>query len=152
VGKIRLAATVMLVLALSGAVFGFDTLVQDLAFTRARTELGFWGQDKYQPDEYAVALTGKTLKILLNESPRHPDYLALQASYAVWQAYWSKDMQLRDALGQQALTAQDLALLSRPAHRHSWLKMVEYASRTSSGETRLRTARLRLESLQLDER
>jgi uncharacterized iron-regulated membrane protein len=144
---VRPIAVLLLLLALTGSYLGFDTLVQDLAYTRADTEIGYWGRGNYQPTPQAILETGQTLQALLERAPHHPEYLELQARYAAWQAYWSRDMRTRDALILDAVTSQHRALLSRPAHRHGWSKMVEYAS-SSSDEAVLLLAQKRLESLQ----
>jgi hypothetical protein len=144
----RPVAALVLLLALTGAYLGFELLVQDLAYTRAETELSFWGRDNYQPTPSAILDTGQTLRSLLERAPRHPDYLELQGRYAAWQAYWAEDVPASDALRREALASQHRSLLSRPAYRLGWSIMVEYASNANSGEAVLGLAQKRLESLQ----
>jgi len=136
---------------LAGIYFGFATLAQDLAYTRAETELSFWGRDNYQPTPPAILATGQTLRALVQRAPRHPDYLALQARYIAWQAYWSADVPASDALRRAAVTSQHRSLLSRPAYRLGWSIMVEYASNANSGEEVLSLAQQRLEALRSPE-
>ncbi len=144
----RPVAALVLLLALMGAYLGFDLLVQDLAYTRAETELSFWGRDNYQPTPTAILDTGQTLQTLLERAPRHPDYLELQGRYTAWQAYWAEDVPASDALRREAVTSQHHSLLSRPAYRPGWSIMVEYATNANSGEAVLQLAQKRLESLQ----
>jgi hypothetical protein len=144
-------AAPILALALVGAHRGFTTFAQDLAFTNAQTELSFWGSDSYQPEPETIKYTGQTIDALLQNAPGHPEYLGLQANYAAWQAYWSKNRNNRASFNSQAVQSQHKALQSRPAHRHSWSKMVEYAARASTGEAILQQARARLQALQPNE-
>jgi hypothetical protein len=144
-------AAPILALALVAAYTGFTTFAQDLAFTNAQTELSFWGSDSYQPEPKTIELTGRTIDALLQNAPGHPEYLGLQANYAAWQAYWATDTIERVSFSQQAVQSQHAALQSRPAHRHSWSKMVEYASRASDGEVMLQQAQARLRALQPNE-
>ena len=144
----RPVAALVLLLALTGVYSGFDMLVQDLAYTRADTELSFWGRDDYQPKASAILDTGQTLQALVQSAPRHPDYLELQGRYSAWQAYWSEDVPASDALRREAVTSQHRSLLSRPAYRLGWSIMVEYAANANSSEALLRLAQQRLESLQ----
>jgi hypothetical protein len=143
----RLIAALLLIVALIGVYRGFATCLQNLAYTRAQTELSFWGRDTYQPTRQAIQTTAGTLQALLHAAPGHPEYLELQAHYLRWQAYWSDDLQSRDALGREAVEVQHQALLYRPAHRQGWSKMVEYASTASSGKVMLELAQTRLDSL-----
>ena len=147
----RLIAAPILVLALVAAYTGFTTFAQDLAFTNAQTELGFWGRDSYQAEPKTIKLTGQTIDALLQSAPGHPEYLGLQANYAAWRAYWATDTMERASYNRQAVQSQHKALQSRPAHRHSWSKMVEYAARANSGEAMLQQAQARLQALQPNE-
>ena len=144
----KLMAVPILALALVGAHRGLVTFRQDLAFTNAQTELSFWGRDTYQPESKTIRHTGHTIGTLLQDAPGHPEYLGLQANFAVWQAYRAKDPIERASFSRQAVQSQGAALQSRPAHRHSWSKMVEYASRATAGEAMLQQARARLQALQ----
>ena len=130
----------MLLAALIGIYLGYVLLVQDIAYTRAQTELSFWGRDNYQPSEQVIAETGDRLEGLLDSAPHHPEYQKLQALYNSWQAYWSSGMPERDSLNSETMSNQYGALLSRPAHRQDWSKMIEYASRARNGETMLQLA------------
>lgn len=144
----RFVAILALLLALTAGYVGFTTLVQDLAYTRAQTELSFWGRGDYHPSPEVVVDTEETLRGLLEKSPRHPDFLILQARYAVWRAYWSDNLHTREDFSRAAIDNQFLALESRPAHRHSWATMVEYASRARDGESMRQRAQTGLELLQ----
>jgi len=134
-------------LALMGAYTGFITFTQDLAFTGAQTELSFWGRDGYQPEAGTIARTGQSIDALLQGAPGNPEYLGLQASYATWQAYWAENTDERASFNAQAVQSQYKGLQSRPAHRHGWTKMVEYASRTTTGEPMLIAAQAHLRAL-----
>ena len=147
----RLMAAPVLALALVAAYTGFTLVAQDLAFTNAQTELSFWGRDKYQPEPKTIKYTGQRIDALLRNTRWHPEYLSLQANYAAWQAYWATDAMERASFNRQAMQSQHKALQSRPAHRHSWSKMVEYAARASSGEAMLQQAQARLQALQPNE-
>ena len=138
---------VVLAMALMGVYTGFTTFAQDLAFSSARTELSFWGSDRYQPEPNTIERTGQSIDALLQGAPGNPEYLGLQANYAAWQAYWSENRDERAGFNGQAVQSQYKALQSRPAHRHSWSKMVEYASRTATGEAMLIDARDHLQAL-----
>ena len=147
----RLIAAPILVLALVAAYTGLTTFAQDLAFTNTQTELTFWGRDSYQPEPETIKYTGQAIDALLQNAPGHPEYLGLQANYAAWRAYWATDTIERVSFSQQAVQSQHAALQSRPAHRHGWSKMVEYASRASDGEVMLQQAQARLRALQPNE-
>jgi hypothetical protein len=144
----RSVAILALVLAVAGGYFGFATLVQDLAYTRVQTELSFWGREDYEPSQQAIDDTANTLQFLLAKSPSHPDFLILQARYSAWRAYWSEDLYAQEVFSREAMAAQYRALESRPAHRHSWSTMVEYASRARDGEATRQFAQERLALLQ----
>jgi len=144
-------AAPILVLALVAAYTGFTTFAQDLAFTNAQTELSFWGRDNYQPEPKTIKHTGQAIQALLQSAPRHPEYRGLQASYAAWLSYWSENMDERAGFNSQAVQSQYIALQSRPAHRHSWTKMVEYADHASTGEAIRQQAQARLAALQPNE-
>jgi hypothetical protein len=144
----RLVVAMMLLLVLTFVYCGNSLFVQDLAYTRAQTELSFWGRGNYQPTPQVVRDTSQTLDALLESAPRHPEYLELHALYSAWQAYWTQDLLARDTLNGQAAARQYRALMSRPAHRQGWSKMVEYASRVSTGESMFQLAQDRLVSLQ----
>jgi hypothetical protein len=144
-------AALVLLLALVGAYVGFDTLMQDLAYTRADTELSFWGRDGYQPTPAAILDTSQILKDLLQSAPHHPDYLELQGRYAAWQAYWTADVPASDVLRREAVASQRGSLLSRPSYRLGWSIMVEYASNASGSEALLQLAQRRLELLESPE-
>ena len=148
---VRLTSILALLLAMVGAYTGFATFQQDLAFTTLQTELSFWGRDNYQPEPRTIKRTGQRIDVLLQKAPGHPDYRGLQATCGAWQAYWASDRDGRASLSQRAVQSQYAALESRPAHRHSWLKMVEYASRTRNGEALRLEAQARLKALQSNE-
>lgn len=143
----RLLALSALLLAITGACAGLFTVRQDLAFTRAQTEISFWGRGSYVPEAATIARTGHSVDALLAQSHGHPQYLALAAEYAIWRSHWAQDMAHKSSFAGQALSRQAAALQSRPAHRQSWLKMVEYASRTRDGEAVLKRAQTRLQAL-----
>jgi hypothetical protein len=144
----RLPAVFALVLAVVVAYAGFTTAREDLANARAQAEISFWGRGEYQPEPHTIERTGRTIEALLRQAPAHPEYLALQASYSGWRAYWEHDPERQADFAQQAVSSQYAALESRPAHRHSWSKMVEYASRTTTGEAMRVAAQARQQALQ----
>ena len=127
---------------------GIGLLRQDLAYTRAETELSFWGRGDYQPREHTIERTGLDLAALLAAQPAHPDYLSLDAYYQSWRGHWSTGVTERLDFNQQAVDSQYAALQARPAHRQGWTKMLEYAARTTGGEAVIDTARARLQLLQ----
>lgn len=137
----------LLLLVLTSVYCGYSLLVQDLAYTRAQTELSFWGRGNYKPTPQAILGVDQALQTLLEGAPGHPEYLELHAHYSAWQAYWTLDLLARDTLNGEAVTRQYRALVSRPAHRQGWSKMVKYASRASSGEVMRQLAQKRLQSL-----
>jgi hypothetical protein len=125
VAMLTLAVTVVCV------VHAASAFKQNLIFTRAQTEISFWGRGDYRPTPATITTTRQQLQTLVAHSPDHPDYLALQANAAVWLAYWS---QQESTIGQSdnaqhAISSQQASLLSRPAHRFSWNKLAEYLGR-----------------------
>ena len=147
----RTLTFLVLLLALSGTIQAAKLFNRDLLFTGVETELGFWGRGDYHPTEATIERTGRTLGELLSLSPADPQTLILRANYAAWRGYWAQDIQQGQHFNQQAVQAQYAALESRPAHRHSWSKMVEYAARASDGEVMLQQAQARLRALQPNE-
>lgn len=148
IGKWRGAAALLaLALCLASAVGGWRVFTQDLQYRRLVTEVGFWGRDGYTPSAEVLASTAHDLDALLVQAPRQPDYLSLRATVFAWQAHASADVDERIALGNKAMRAQYASLPSRPAHRHAWLKMVQYASRATTGATMLEQAQERLRLL-----
>lgn len=123
-------------------------LQQSLSFTGAQTEISFWGRGDYQPGQETVERIGRSIATQLQSAPEHPEYLALQANYAQWRAYWARGMEDQSRFAGLAVNSQYAALESRPAHRHSWSKMVEYASGSTTGEAMLHKAEARLRELQ----
>jgi hypothetical protein len=125
VALLTLAVTVVCV------AHAFSAFQQNLLFTRAQTEVSFWGRGDYHPTPASITVTRQQLQTLVTQSPGHPDYLALQANAAVWLAYWSQQEstvgQPDDA--QYAIDSQQASILSRPAHRFSWKKLAEYVGR-----------------------
>jgi hypothetical protein len=107
----------------------------DLLFTQAETEVSFWGRDSYHPTPGTIEATGTVITKLVTLSPQHPDYLALQAAFHDWQAYWSKDFAATREFSARAVTEQYAALEERPAHRRSWLTLSRYASRVPETKT-----------------
>ena len=140
----RLLALLALPLALLSLVHGVQVVERDLAHTRARTEVGFWGRGEYRPVAGRVEATGRAIDALLGAEPAQPDYLALRARYSAWRAYWSTDLGRRQAFNDEAMGYQLRSLRARPAHRHGWAKMVEYASGATAGEPVLSLARERM--------
>jgi hypothetical protein len=137
----------VLFVALAATWQAASLLQQNLAFTKAQTEVGFWGRGEYQPESSTIENTGRRINTLVQRSPGHPEYLGLQANYATWRGYWAQDMEERMAFSLQAMASQKSALQTRPAHRHSWSKMVEYAARTSTGEAAQIAAQAHLQAL-----
>jgi hypothetical protein len=140
---------VILAIALAGAYAGFTRFTQNLAFTAAETEVSFWGRERYQPQATTIKRTGHGIESLLQNAPNHPQYLGLQATYLAWRGYWEDNMDNRASFNTQAVQSQYQGLQARPAHRHSWLKLLEYASRSSSGEAMAIEAQARLQALSL---
>ena len=122
-------------------------LRQDLAFTRVKTEVGFWGRGTYQPDVATVKRTGEGIDALLRARPAHPAYLGLHANYAAWRAYWAGEGEARETFRQMAMDSQHAALQSRPAHRQGWQKLLEYTARSSNGDGLREQSISRLEAL-----
>ena len=137
----------VLFVALAATWQAASLMQQNLAFTKAQTEVGFWGRGQYQPESGTIKHTGQSINAIVQRSPGHPDYLGLQANYATWRAYWAQAMEERMAFSLQAMASQKNALETRPAHRHSWSKMVEYAARTSTGEAAQIAAQAHLQAL-----
>lgn len=144
----RLFALVALLLALALCFQAARVFRQDLLFTRVETELGFWGREAYHPTPFTIESTGQQLSHLLARAPADPQYLALLANYAAWRGYWEQDPERGQQFNAQAVQAQFAALESRPAHRHGWGKMLQYASRVQDGEEMRATAQTRLRALQ----
>ncbi len=138
----RTVAFITLGLAVAVVVQAAGLFRQNLLFTRAQTEVSFWGRGDYRPDEVTILDTSKLLNGLLESKPHHPDYLGLQANKAVWLAYWSGPGAAGEHSSRQAIGSQYAALVSRPAHRHSWVKMVEYLSRGEVSEQNVALADL----------
>lgn len=143
---IGLGSVVLVVLLIKEAASLF---VGNLQFTNAETEVSFWGRENYQPTANAIKRTTRTIDALLSDSSRHPSYLSLQSNILVWLAYWEADQSAQDLLMKQTIAVQIRAIKSRPAHRQSWIKLLEYLSNSNnSGETE-RWARGQLTDLQL---
>jgi hypothetical protein len=125
VALLTLAVTVVCI------VHAANAFKQSLLFTRAQTEVSFWGRGDYRPTPATITATRQQLQTLVTHSPGHPDYLALQANAAVWLAYWSQQESTAGQPGntQHAIASQQVSLLSRPAHRFSWNKLAEYLGR-----------------------
>jgi hypothetical protein len=144
VAPARLLALLVLPLAALSLGHGLQTVERDLAHTLARNEVGFWGRGDYRPAAGRIDSTGQAIDALLRNEPAQPDYLALRARYSTWRAYWSTDLRRRQAFNDEAMAYQLRSLRARPAHRHGWAKMVEYASGATAGEPVLRLARERM--------
>jgi hypothetical protein len=138
---------VILAIALAGAYAGFTRFTQNLAFTAAETEVSFWGRERYQPQATTIKRTGHGIESLLQSAPNDPQYLGLQATYFAWRGYWTDNMDMRTSFNTRALQSQYQGLQARPAHRHSWLKLIEYASRSTSAEAMVIEAQARLQAL-----
>lgn len=122
----------------------------NLIFTAAETEVSFWGRGSYQPDQKIVEQTSRSVESLIEDSEQHPSYHSLNASVLAWIAYWEADNIARERFVQQTIATQARAIESRPAHRQSWLKLIEYLANTNnSGETEV-WARGRLADLQIN--
>jgi hypothetical protein len=143
----RSVALLSLGIALGGVVQAINLFNQDLLFTRAQTELSFWGRGSYRPEPASILGTEQALHKLLSGAAANPEYLALQANYAAWQGYWAEDFQVAQQFGREAVDTQFAALQSRPAHRHGWAKMVEYASRLQNGKPMRTLAQARVKAL-----
>jgi len=126
--KVIMAALILL-LVLMAIAHAASLLINDLRFTRAQTEVSFWGRGDYNPSQASVRRAGQALDDLLYASPNHPAYLSVRANSYVWQAYWVSDIALERQYTRQAVRLQIAALKSRPAHPHSRAKMIEYKER-----------------------
>ena len=147
VSRLLMALPVLVLTAF--AILQAATLFQQsLSFTRAQTEISFWGRSDYQPGQATIERTGQSIAAQLQIAPENPEYLALQANYAQWRAYWARGMVDQPRFAGLAVDSQYAALQSRPAHRHSWSKMVEYAAGSTTGEAMLHKAEARLRELQ----
>jgi hypothetical protein len=136
-----------LAITLLATYTAYTTLRLDLTFTNAKTEVSFWGRGNYQPTDKTRAKTGAQVDTLLAKAPTNPEYLRLAANRAAWEAFWVEEPDRRQALRELAMWQQHWALQARPAHRQSWQKLVEYASRAPGGEPLLAEARHRLQGL-----
>jgi hypothetical protein len=145
---VKFFATCCLALALAGVVQGVNLFRQNLLFIQAETEVSFWGRGSYRPTEKTIRNTSQSIDTLLGHQPANPGYLALQASALVWQAYWAEESDQQQRLGKRAISVQQTALISRPAHRHSWTKLIEYAERAQGSEALIVQARAGLKGLQ----
>ena len=143
----RLVALLALLLALALCFQAARLFRQDLLFTRVETELGFWGREAYHPRPATIERTGQQLHRLLARAPADPQYLVLLANYAAWRGYWAQDPEQGQQFERQAVQAQYAALESRPAHRQSWAKMLQYASRVQDGKAMRAAAQARLQAL-----
>ena len=137
----------LLVLALAGVIYAANLFRQDLIFTRAQTEVSFWGRCSYRPEPETIILTQQTLDELLSGAPANPEYLAMQANYAAWQGYWTEDFREAQAFALEEVEAQHAAVESRAGHRQGWAKMVEYASRLHDGKPMRQEAKARVNAL-----
>jgi hypothetical protein len=143
----RVVTLLLLAVALTGVIQATKLFSQELLFTRAQTELSFWGRGSYRPEPASILGTEQALHKLLSGAAANPEYLALQANYAAWQGYWAEDFQVAQQFGREAVDTQFAALQSRPAHRHGWAKMVEYASRIQNGKPMRTLAQARVKAL-----
>ena len=146
--SLRVLALPLLLLTLAGISLALSVINQDLRYSQLETELGFWGRDRYHPTAATIELTEQGIVQLLGERPAHPGYLGLQANYFAWQSFWADDPAGRATFGRRAVASQYLAAQSRPAHRQSWSKMLEYAARSSCTETLRENAQSRLQVLE----
>lgn len=131
---LRFYAAAAIVVCLFTAGYSLQLIIQNLGFTEAETEVGFWGRGSYHPEDNTVEQTVALIDGLLKSQPNHPDYLALRANVAVWQAYWSSPQDLKSQYAQLSLTTQFHAVQSRPGHRQSWEQLTIYAARAGSSE------------------
>ena len=145
----RLLVLLALLLALGASGQAARLFYQDLLFTDVETELGFWGREAYHPTHATIEYTGQQLDRLLERAPADPRYLALLANYAAWRGYWAEDLAQGEQFNRRAVQAQYAGLESRPAHRHSWSKMLQYTSQIQDGKAMRATAQARLQVLQL---
>lgn len=123
----RLAAVLVLAGSLGVIVECAARALQDLRYTRAATEVSFWGRDDYRPARAVVLRTVAEIDNLREARPAHPDFLALAASAAAWRAYFSLDRRAAHHYFGAALAHQRSALASRPAWRHGWAQLDRYA-------------------------
>lgn len=130
----RLWAVPALLLVFVAAVQSAALFKQNLLFTRAETELSFWGRTNYQPTQSTINHTVQTINTLLQHAPQHPNYLSQKAYAHAWQAYWAQTPQQAAQHATQALSSQQGAMQSRPAHPQSQRKMLEYRATVQSLE------------------
>ncbi len=124
----------VLLLTLIGMFWPARLLLQDLRFTAATTEVSYWGRGEYEPLPAVVERAKAQIEQLLLAYPGHPEYLELQANTLAWLAYWSDDPEQRHQYLHDAVTAQFLALESRPAYPQSWVKLIDYNARADGDD------------------
>ena len=146
--KRLVVAAPLLALALATSWQAVALFTQNLQFTAAQTEIGFWGRGEYQPTPAAVARTRAELNSLLRPDSGNPEYSSLQARFSAWQGFRAATVEQSLALNAEAMAFQLNALQARPAHRQGWQKMLEYASRTPDGAAMLAPAQARVQLLQ----
>ena len=144
---VRSATLLALAAALTGVVQSASLLQQDLLFTRAQTEVSFWGRGEYQPTPATIRGTEQQINQLVAITPDHPEYLSVQANSLAWQAYWAEDKETTQRYGNSAVNAQYQALESRPAHGRSWEKLAEYSASTEGNEALVLLGQSRLAQL-----
>ena len=138
-----------LVVALGLLVQAGALVSQHLLYTRAYTEVSFWGREHYQPTEATQSLVSQQISALLQANAKHPDYLTLQAQRAAWQSQWQAQARPAQPLQQNTtLNAQYGALESRPARPQDWQLMVTYAQRSSATRWQAVSFQRRLQELQ----
>lgn len=131
---LRWWALPFLLVALLGVFHAGNFFSQDLQYTRAQTEVSFWGRQGYIPTNQAISDTSHAIEYLLNRSPAHPGYLSLQANSYAWQSYWALEERITTHYAELALNSQGLALQSRPVHPLSRAKMLEYTARLQGSD------------------
>jgi len=128
-GQTRLLAAPIALLALYGTVQGASLFKHDLQFTKAETEVSFWGRGNYQPTPKTVSRTARAVENLVQHAPHNPAYRSLQANSFAWRAYWEADATTSQQYAQQAVGAQAAAVQARPAYYQGQVKLAEYEAR-----------------------
>lgn len=142
---VSFAALVLMLLVLRD---GTKLFADNLKFTDVETEVSFWGRGQYQPVQKTIERTRRSIESLVAASNRHPSYRNLSASASAWFAYWATDSADRERFVQSSITAQTEAIKSRPAHRQSWIKLIEYLANTNNSSETEVWARKQLAGLQ----
>ena len=145
--KLPVLLTLPLVLLLAGSAW--QHIPNNLLFAQLEAELPFWGQEGYHPTDATRTRTSNGIAHLTTTAPENPNYWTLRAGQQAWEAWWAEDQAAATTHNKAAADAQWQALQSRPAHGHSWQKMLEYAQGAPGQDARITEANEQLELLQM---